>query len=53
MFAQAAQLIDVGSVSPAQATAVGLLGALAAQDADRSDPTPASTDAYMGAFDWA
>ncbi len=38
------------SAPPAQATVIGQLRALAGQDADRSSATPASTDAFVGAF---
>lgn len=49
-FGRAALRVDVGAAPSAQATVVGRLRALTSQDADRSNTTVASTDAFMDAF---
>lgn len=49
-FERAAGLVDAGSTPSAQATVIGRLRSLTRQDADRSNTTLASTDAFMDAF---
>lgn len=49
-FEQAAQVVASEAAPPAQATLIDRLRALTGQDADGTNPTVASTDAFMDAF---